>query len=237
VRYGDLRLPPRSLRPGGAHFQGDREFVESGRQDARKLRAAFGLDRSSALLDIGCGVGRFAIGLLAELGEVDDYTGLDVDASSIKWCRRHLEAHHAGLRFVHVDVENARYNKRGRPLDEAFRLPFEAERFDVIHLYSVFSHMESAEVRRYLEEFRRLLKPDGGVFLTAFLEPGVEEMEVNPPGYGPLEWKGALHCVRFSIDHFTRLVEDAGMTVARNDHGVEKDAQSAVYLRKAPAGP
>lgn len=174
---------------------------------------------------------------MAELGRLGDYTGVDVNASSVRWCQRQLEAHYAGLHFVHVDVENARYNRRGRPLDAAFRLPFEPERFDVIYLYSVFSHMESPEVRRYLAEFRRLLKPGGGVFLTAFLERGVADMEVNPPGYGPMEWKGALHCVRFSVDHFTRLAQETGMAIVRNHHGVEKDGQSAVYLRKAATAP
>jgi SAM-dependent methyltransferase len=230
VEYGDLLLPPPSLRLGGAHFRDNRAFVESGRRDVQKLRAAFNLDASSSILDVGCGVGRLPIGLLAEVGEPVDYVGADVNKSSIEWCRRHIEAHHAGIHFARLDVANARYNRRGQLIDESFRLPWEAARFDVIFLYSVFSHMTSEDVRAYLREFQRLLKPDGGVFLTAFVEEGVPDVDVNPQGYGPLKWTGALHCVRFSLDFFGQMVNEAGLAVQTCDHGVETDGQSALYL-------
>ena len=233
VSHGDLLLPPPSIRLGGAHFRQDRAFVESGRADVRKLRSAFGLDASSSILDLGCGVGRLPIGLLAELGEPADYVGADVDETSVEWCRRHVEAHHPGARFVLLDVANARYNRRGRPIGEGFRLPWEDGRFDVIFLYSVFSHMQSADVGAYLREFRRLLRPDGGVFLTAFVEDGVPDEQVNPPDYGPLGWSGALHCVRFSREFFQRTVAAAGLSIAQLDHGVETDRQSAIYLTAA----
>jgi SAM-dependent methyltransferase len=231
VRFDGLLLPPRSLRLGGEHFRDDRAFVESGREDVRKLVGAFGIGASSSILDLGCGVGRLPIGMLAEFGEVGDYAGADVNRSSVEWCRRHLEAHHRGLSFTHLDVANERYNRRGRPVDGSFRLPWDSSRFDAIFLYSVFSHMCSDDVRAYLREFARLLRPGGGVFLTAFVEEGVPEEEVNPSDYGPLRWAGALHCVRFSLDFFTVMVEEAGLSMTRRDHGAETDGQSAIYLR------
>jgi SAM-dependent methyltransferase len=236
VEFGDLLLPPAHLRLGGAHFRDDRTFVDSGREDALKLRTAFGLEASSSILDVGCGVGRLPIGLLAELGELGDYTGADVDDTSVHWCRTHIEAHHPNARFVRLDVANARYNRRGQPIDGSFRLPWDDGRFDVIFLYSVFSHMESEDVRAYLGEFRRLLRPDGGVFLTAFVEAGVPDIEVNPAGYGPLQWRGPLHCVRYSVAFLERMMSEAGFAIVANDHGTETDGQSAIYLRVRSVG-
>ena len=230
VAYGDLLLPPASLRLGGAHFRDDGAFVESGRRDVGKLREAFGLGPTSTILDIGCGVGRLPIGLLAEFGEISGYVGADVNRSSVAWCARHLEANHRGVRFSHLDAANARYNKRGQPIDDSFQLPWDEDDFDVIFLYSVFSHMQDGDVRAYLKEFRRLLRPGGGVFLTAFVEEDVPYMEINPADYGPLRWSGALHCVRYSSPFFDRMVREAGLKTVRFDHGVETDGQSALYL-------
>jgi len=185
---------------------------------------------------MGCGVGRLPIGFLAEFGELPDYVGADIDRSSLHWCRKHIEASHPRARFVGLDVANARYNRGGKPIDDAFRLPWEPARFDAVFLYSVFSHMEADDIRTYLHEFRRLLRPGGGVFLTAFVEDGAPDVEVNPAGYGPLRWRGALHCVRYSAELFDDMVGQAGFSIVRADRGTETDGQSALYLRVRSVG-
>lgn len=235
TRHGDLLLPPARLRQGGVHFEDDRAFLVGGCRDVEKVDAAFGLVSSSSLLDVGCGVGRLAIGLLAKSLDVSEYVGVDVDRRSIRWCRRYLQSTQPKFRFEHLDVANARYNRRGARLSQSFRLPLETGRFDVIYLYSVFSHMEAPDVQLYLREFRRLLKPTGGVYLTAFLEEGVPDIEVNPRGYGPLSWEGPLHCVRYSVDFFTEMTEKAELAISRIDPGAETDGQTAVCLRPVPA--
>jgi SAM-dependent methyltransferase len=234
VSYHGQLLPPASIRLGGEHFQDDGVFLETGRADAKKLHDEFEISASSAILDVGCGVGRLAIGLLAEFGELSHYTGVDVAEPSVRWCQKHIEAHHEGTKFIHLDVANARYSRRGKPIDKSFRLPFANASADVIYLYSVFSHMETEDVASYLQEFARLLTPTGGIFLTAFVEDDVEDMAVNPDGYGSLKWEGPLHCVRFNRGFFLALVEQGGLSVSRLDHGTETDGQSAIYLRPLP---
>ena len=234
-RFSTLTLPPPDIRLGGAHFLDDRTFVQSGMADVRRLERAFGLAAGDVVLDIGCGVGRLAIGVVATENAAE-YVGMDVAKDSIAWCRRNIQRHHPALRFVHLDVANARYQPDGRAIDDSYRLPLPDASVAVIHLYSVFSHMEADDVRRYLREFRRLLRPDGGVFLTAFLEDGVEDVAINPAGYGPLKWDGALHAVRFSRAFFERLVDDAGLSISRLDPHTETDEQSAVYLVRSHQG-
>lgn len=235
VRHQGLALPPPQHRQGGRHFKDDAAFVAAGRRDARRLQETFGVTTETRVLDIGCGAGRLAIGLLAQVGEMRSYTGVDVAWRSVDWCRRHITDEHAGMRFVHVDVANPRYNPGGRKLGDDFRLPLPDGSADVIHLYSVFSHMEPDDVRVYLREFARLLAGAGGVFLTAFVEDGVEPVAVNPEGYGPLRWSGELHCVRYDRGFFARLVDEAGLRVDRVDHRSDVDWQSAIVLRPARA--
>ena len=94
--------------------------------------------------------------------------------------------------------------------------------------------MELEDVQTYLAEFNRLLKPDGTVFLTTFVEENVPDFEVNPQDYRT-DWKGALHCVRFEKSFFQKLVEENGLMIDRFDYEKDTDGQSGVYLKKAIA--
>lgn len=231
VTLDGIELPPPSIRLGGHNFQDDRSFLAAAVRDGQRLQHDLGVTTSSRILDIGCGVGRLPIGLRAQLGALPRYTGVDVDAGVIRWCRRHINDPAAA--FVHLDLANERYNPSGQSITGSFRLPMTNESFDVIYLYSVFSHMLMPDVMAYLHEFRRLLAEGGTVFLTAFIEEGVDDVAVNPEGYGefPGEWEGALHCVRFSRGFFDRNVAAAGLEIFRFDHASDTDGQSAVFLR------
>jgi SAM-dependent methyltransferase len=235
VEYEGIPIPPPGERQGGDNFRQDERFVQAGVADARRLEEAFGLAATTPVLDVGCGNGRLAIGLLRHVGEMQSYTGIDVSARSIAWCEKHLASRYPGLRFVHLDVENERYNPGGSDLSGTFRLPLPDASVDVIYLYSVFSHMETDHIRRYLREFARVLRDGGGIFLTAFLEDDVPKMEVNPPGYLGVDWEGALHCVRYERGFFEELVDEAGLRIDRLDHRSDTNDQSAVFVRRATA--
>jgi len=223
-------LPSKNLRFGGVHFQDHEAFLSAGENDARKLQKWCGLKNDSRILDIGCGTGRLAIGIASILGSVRNYQGVDVSETAIDWCARNITPRHSAFRFLWINTKNERYNPSGKSVATTFRFPFDDTSFDVIHLYSVFSHMRSQDIRTYLQEFRRLLAPHGAVFLTAFVEENVKDEEENPSDY-QREWKGALHCVRFALPFFTHLVEEADLRIDRIDHGTETDGQSAFVLR------
>lgn len=226
VRYGGSVLPAPHLRYCGTSFADDRAFVASADAEAERLVRHLGLDAASRLLDVGCGVGRLAIGILRQVGEIDEYRGVDVSRRSIRWCKRHITPAHPSFQFLHIDVRNERYNPRGRDEPGGVRLPFDPGRFDIIYLYSVFSHMRTADLRAYLGELRRLIAAGGRVFLTAFVEDGVEDEAVNPPGYG-LAWEGPLHGVRYARPFFERLLAESGFAIDHCAHRTETDGQSA----------
>jgi SAM-dependent methyltransferase len=235
VRYQGLVLPAKHLRLCGSRFWDDAYFLASAQAEVERLIRHLGLNRKSRVLDVGCGVGRLALGILSRVGEIEKYRGIDVSAPVIDWCGRYLTPEHPGFQFVHIDVHNPRYNPGGQTINPEFQLPFAEREFDIIYLYSVFSHMTTGDVRAYLREFRRLLDGAGRVFLTGFFEEGVPEMSVNPEGYRR-KWSGELHCVRYHRGFFESLAGEQGFQVGRFDYGQDTDGQSAMYLSLRGSG-
>ena len=233
VPYGGLNLPPGSLRGCTWPFKNDRYFLDSARGEAVRLIKHCGLSSSDRVLDIGCGAGRPALGLLAVVGAVRGYEGIDVDRYAIDWCQHWITPDHPAFRFTHLDIQNDRYNRAGRVhLNDQFRFDFPDGCFDVICLYSVITHMRAADTQVYLRELRRLLAPQGAVFLTAYLERDVPDVSINPTGYRD-QTDQPLHRVRLSRDFFERLLADSGLAIEQLDVHGELDGQTGVYLKHA----
>lgn len=221
-------LPPQRFRMGGVHFKDDHEFIRTAVRDVQRLEKQAGLTPESSLLDWGCGAGRLAIGIREHLGRIRDYHGVDIQPDVLGWAQENLTA--PGFRFTLIDVANERYNPDGsanRTLDA------ECGSVDVFYAYSVFSHMNDVDTPAYLQLIAQALSPRGRAFITCFVEEGVPDWEENPRGYGPLEWRGRLHCTRFSRDHFEGHVRDARLRVERFEYGGETDGQSLYILEKS----
>jgi ubiquinone/menaquinone biosynthesis C-methylase UbiE len=226
--YHHVVLPPPGLRKCEPAFRDDGYFLQSAQREADRVIQRCGVTGHSRILEVGCGPGRFPIGLLTRVGELAQYWGLDVQVRSIQWCQRHLTRAHPTVQFRHLNVHNLRYHSRGNPLDASFRFPFRDGSFDLIYLYSVFSHMISADIRVYLHDFHRLLGRTGWVCCTGFLEEGVPEMMSNPPGYRP-RYRGPLHRVRYNQAFFEAMLHEEGFAVQRFEYATELDGQSVVY--------
>jgi SAM-dependent methyltransferase len=220
-------LPPGKYRMGGKHFKNDQAFIRTAVKDVKRLEKYAGLTAESALLDWGCGAGRLAVGVREHLGRIRDYHGVDVQAELIEWADLNLAG--PGFRFTFVDVSNERYNPDGSP---ERTLSAEPNSVDVFYAYSVFSHMNADDTAGYLELIGRTLSTNGRALVTCFVEEDVPDWEENPEGYGPLEWKGRLHCTRFSRQAFENLAKNAGLAVDRFEYGQETDGQSLYVLRR-----
>jgi SAM-dependent methyltransferase len=128
-----------------------------------------GLRPDAQVLDVGCGVGRLAVPLTLYLSDRGRYEGFDIVPSGIDWAQREIGRRYAHFRFRHVDIHNGMYNPAGTLSAGTFRFPYDDGEFDVIVLASVFTHMRGPEVRHYLDEIRRVLRPGGIVLATFFL--------------------------------------------------------------------
>lgn len=229
VKYNNVILPAKHLRFCGSKFNDNEFFFSSAISEANRLIDYFKLNINTRVLDVGCGVGRLPIGILNRIGEIKNYYGIDVSARAIEWCQRFINRLHPTFQFKHIDVENLRYNPQGKKIDNKYSLPFNDKEFDIIYLYSVFSHMSIDDIKLYLMEFRRLLAPSGKVFLTAFIEENVPDMEINPPDY-KMTWSGPLHCVRYNKEFFISILENHNFEVNNFEYGNETNGQSAFYL-------
>jgi SAM-dependent methyltransferase len=224
-------VPRKDLRWCGPEFKDDTFYLHSAEQEAHRLVTHFGCGRHSRVLDVGCGQGRLPIGILRVIGEIH-YVGLDVDRPSVDWCRRHIQKDHPSFVFEDIDIGNERYNPQGRRLNEDFRFNLGPERFDIVYLFSVFSHMTEGDMRVYLKEFARLLTDGGKVFFTTFVEENVPAVAINPEGYVFKKYVGPLHVVRYDKHHLFALLEELGYGVEDFTHRTEADGQSAIYLSK-----
>lgn len=234
VQHDGRTLPAAHLRLCGREFRDDAYFLQSARSEADRLVARLRLNTESSLLDIGCGFGRLAIGIVDRLGDIRRYDGVDVSAAAIEWCGRHIGRRHGSFRFTRLHVGNERYNPGGEAITAAYRLPFEDAAFDIAYAYSVFSHMELPDVEQYLAELHRLLRPGGAAFVTLFAAADVPDVSTNPAA-GALVWQGPLHCVRYRRDFIEQRIRNAGFSITDVAGGVETDGQSGYYLTR-PGG-
>lgn len=223
-----LPVPTKGIRLCGKAIQDSAAYIETAKKEAHRLVEMCGCKAGSRVLDIGCGHGRLATGLLSVVPEME-YHGLDVSPEAINWCKRRFR-NWKQCSFQHVNVQNERYHTEGSSLKDGYQFPVAAANWDIIFLFSVFSHMEENEMCIYLKDFVRLLRPNGRVVFTTFVEENVPPFSVNPEGYIFEQCSGPLHIVRYEKNHIFKLVEDCGLKVLHFGHRTELDQQSVLIL-------
>ena len=137
------------------------------------LNDLFGCD----VLDVGCGV-RFTQAIINRDIPIKSYTGIDVHRPLIEYLRREVDD--PRFSFAHWDVENARYNPGGVKMTPESSLPIQG-RFDVIWLFSVFTHLDPSDANSLLAILRRYIRPAGALFFSAFLDNAIDTFEARIP--------------------------------------------------------
>lgn len=118
-------------------------------------RHAGRLTSESRVLDFGCGWGRVTRFFLKDVAP-QNLVGIDTHEGRLAACRR---------------------TNRWARFQRCHEFPpsqFEAESFDFVFAFSVFSHLSEEAHRRWLEEFDRLLRPRGVLALTTFKREFIE---------------------------------------------------------------
>jgi SAM-dependent methyltransferase len=153
-------VPPRRLWPLSE------SFVGSGERDLRFLIEEAGLLPHERVLDVGCGLGRLALPLRRYLDENGRYEGFDVREEAVRWARRRVARRDRRLRFRHIDVFNGSYNPSGSVRPSELRFPYADGAFDLVVLFSIFTHMVADDLRHYLAQIARVLAPGGRSMAT-----------------------------------------------------------------------
>ena len=223
-------IPSRYSRCCGSEFKDDNFYLESAEKEANRLNDYFQCRQQSRILDIGCGQGRLPIGILRVIGEIN-YIGIDIDRKSISWCKQYIESKDPSFKFKHLNIYNERYNKNGVKIDGGFCFDVAENSFDIIYLFSVFSHTTEEDMRAYLKDFSRILDKGGKIFFTTFVENDVPNVSINPENYH-LKCSGPLHIVRYNKDYLFSILDEYEYSILNFTHRTEADGQSAIYLCK-----
>jgi SAM-dependent methyltransferase len=146
----EFPLPPPELRLG--YGRSADEYLANGQRHVQNmldlLRASGArLERSTRILDFGCGAGRM-IRWLAALSGPCEVWGTDISAEHIVWCTQHLAPPFHFL--VNTILPH---------------LPFEDRYFDVVYAGSVFTHIDDLAPMWFLE-LRRVLRAAGKLYVT-----------------------------------------------------------------------
>jgi SAM-dependent methyltransferase len=157
-------VPPKWLQMwvGGGYKEVGAEFLGY-------LVELCALQPGDTVLDVGCGSGRIAMPLTGYLNREGRYAGFDVSRKAVSWCRENISRSHPNFDFRLADIQNGYYNRKGKITSSAFPFPFPDASFDVVFLASVFTHMFPPDVKHYLHEIARVLKPGGRCLSTFFL--------------------------------------------------------------------
>jgi SAM-dependent methyltransferase len=155
--------------PSSMIFVGDGDFKAVGEEFKRYFLELGQLRPEDRVLDVGCGIGRMAVPLIGFLSPGGEYWGFDIVEKGIEWCQSHIAERYGNFHFLHCDVYNKVYNPSGKMRAKDYTFPFENDSFDFVFLTSVFTHMLPQDMKNYLSEVSRVMKPGGTCLITFFL--------------------------------------------------------------------
>lgn len=124
------------------------------------------------VLDVGCGYGRMACGLLGYLSASGSYAGFDIERAMLDWASSEIGGRYPNFRFQYAPIYNSKYNPTGSVDPEQYVFPYADASFDFAFLTSVFTHMPGGQVRHYMDEVRRVLRAGGRALISCFLLNG-----------------------------------------------------------------
>lgn len=241
----------RNVPPRGKIFVGSGDFIVRGNEHLQYLVRYANLLPMNNVLDIGCGIGRTAIALTKYMDPLSRYEGFDVVQEGVDWCKRNISSNFNNFHFTHTELINDLYSLSGQPAT-SLRFPYADNTFDVVFLFSVFTHMGKAEVQHYLHEIHRVLKPDGRCLGTYFLyTPNIEgyigtgngafSFPVKGDGFRLMDGRVTAANIAFEENALRNMADKAGLHWLRHINGYWKDLsfkqeghdfQDIVILRK-----
>lgn len=180
---GELKLRARLATHCSPHFPNKELMQWVGHTDENTLNYQYiglfntffllsccGLRPEHHVLEPGCGAGRNARFIAPFLDpELGAFAGFDVSAPAIDWANESIAKPFPNAQFVHANIHNTFYNPAGDIPASEYQFPYEDERFDVVFLPSVFTHMAQEGFERYVAEIHRVMKPGGRLLSWHFL--------------------------------------------------------------------
>lgn len=158
-------MPPRPMR----ELIGRSEPEAFDHQHGEPVFATIDEAQYEFVLDFGCGCGRIARQLaMAAAPMPKRYVGTDLHAGMIAWANKNLAPRLENFSFVHQDVFNPGFNP-DPALPRTAPFPVEDASVSLLVAISVFTHLVQSQAEHYLDEVKRVLRPDGVMIGSFFL--------------------------------------------------------------------
>jgi len=177
----DLIPPPDLMRHEGIDVL--EEWFRWGEEWSMLLRVYGGIAKHSAVLEIGCGLGRTAFPLRYLLSSEGSYDGFDICHDKIEFLEQTFQKAHPNFRFVWANIHNTHFNPKGNINAAEYRFPYTDNSFDIVYAASVFTHMLPEAAENYFMETSRVLKPDGRCLFSFFLLDNYCPGQPRPLGF------------------------------------------------------
>lgn len=120
----------------------------------------------SQILDMGCGW-RMAKAILDHDLPVARYVGVDVFTEMVEFLQNNVTD--PRFSFHVLNAHNEMYNPQGKPLAEVGGLNVPEGTFDIICLFSVFTHLAPHDYVAMLKFLRPYVRPDGKLIFSLFV--------------------------------------------------------------------
>lgn len=201
----------------GDIYVGGSDFIPHGIRQANALKKYIGLQNTDRVLDVGCGIGRTAVALTGIIDK-GTYDGFDAVEKGINWCNKNIGQKHPNFKFKFTPIYNDLYNTFSQKAED-FTFPYDDAQFDKAFLFSVFTHMQIPEIKRYLSEISRILNSGGQCLATFFLydeskkEYGTMPFPHQYDGYRLMDDKVTAANIAVSIPLLNQMAAEAGLKV------------------------
>jgi SAM-dependent methyltransferase len=172
-------------------------------------RRSVGLEHlaNTDVLDVGCGV-RFTMTIINRKIPIKSYTGIEVHRPIVDFLQENVAAHDERFRFAHWNIHNQLYNPNGVEISSQDKLPIDGS-FDLVWLFSVFTHQYPKDSLVLLSILRRYLRENGRLFFSAFIDDALEGFEdrvkdqpLSYPCYGKKYMRSLVEQAGWKIETF-----------------------------------
>ena len=222
-RSSNPLVPPYYIRSLVGNYDYPEHYEKVGNEFAGIFKDICGLKPTDRVLDVGCGCGHLAMPLVQYIDAKTVYDGFDIDPVLVKWATKHITSKYLNFHFWLADVYNKHYNPGGKQYVGRYKFPWLDGTFDLVHLASVFTHMEKWGMENYVREISRVLKPGGKLLVSFFLlsdrtkfmiTQGMADykFEFNKGNYSVIDDKFTESAVAYEEDYVLGFIKSCGFS-------------------------
>lgn len=146
-----IKLPPKGLREKISKPSDAAEYLKVGVRSASTIfhflrGRGYDLASCDRILDFACGCGR-TLNFMPQYVQGEHLYGCDCEAEVVAWCQRNLEV-------------------RECVVNQTSPTPFPDGYFDLIYSFAFFTNLDEGAQKKWLEEWRRIIKDDGFILVS-----------------------------------------------------------------------